>query len=140
MKKAMVKRGLRVFSAVFILFGTLLLTATRADAQGLDDMQGQNLNWVSEAEAMVVLEAQMELLGNDLAVLTPGTPTYNDILNHFTYYKLIYSELEDGQTTTKLATDKNLLNVSMANGSQDTAPIPVNLNQLYSDAVALLTN
>jgi hypothetical protein len=142
MKKAMANHLLRFFAGMFILFGTLMMTASRADAQGLDQTigQSQNLNWVSEAEAMVTLDAQLITLANQLANLPQGSQAYKDVLNHLTYYKLIYSDIETGATTTMLATNGNIYNVSSANGIKDASATPINLGQLYSDAVGLLTN
>ncbi len=142
MKKAMAKHGLKLLTAVLFLFGALAFSATKAQAQSTDITlmnQSQNLTWISEAEAMTVLESQISALANSLPGLLPGSGAYNNALNHLVYYKLIFSGIETGLSTQESA-NTNLLNVPNENGSQDgSAPIPVNLNQLYSDAVGLLT-
>ena len=137
----MAKHLLRFFAGMFILFGALMMTASRADAQGLDQTigQSQNLNWVSEAEAMATLDAQLIMLANQLPNLPQGSQAYKDVLNHLTYYKLIYSDIETGMST-RLATNGNIYNVSNSNGIKDASASPIDLGQLYSDAVGLLTN
>lgn len=142
MKKAMAKHGFQLLVAALVLFGSMAFSATEAHSQSTDITllnQSQNFNWLSEAEAMVVLEAQMIALDNDLATLPQGSPAYKDALNHFVYYKLIYSALEDGTTSTMEATNSNLFNVQNENGLKDATATPINLNQLYQDAVGLLT-
>ncbi len=141
MKKAMAKHLLRLFAALFVLFSTWTFSATEAAAQATDIAllnQSQNLNWVSEAEAMAVLEAQLITLADQLAAQPQGSQAYKNILNHLVYYKLIYNDIESG-VSTMLATNGNLMNVSSQNNSKDDASSPINLNQLYLDAVGLLT-
>lgn len=141
MKKAMAKHLLRLFAALFVLFSTWTFSATEAAAQATDIAllnQSQNLNWVSEAEAMAVLEAQLITLADQLAAQPQGSQAYKNILNHLVYYKLIYNDIESG-VSTMLATNGNLINVSSQNNSKDDASSPINLNQLYLDAVGLLT-
>lgn len=144
MKKSMANQGLRWLVAAFVLVGVWMFSATetKAQTQSTDIVlmnQSQNLNWLTETEAMGVLENLVATLANTLSTLTPGTPAYNDALNHLTYYKLIYNDIENG-SSTMLATNTNLFNVTSENGiTRDDTAASVNLNQLYQDALALLT-
>ncbi|MBL7776338.1 MAG: hypothetical protein JNK89_10080 [Saprospiraceae bacterium] len=141
MKKAMAKHLLRLSAAVFILFGAMLVTSTRADAQGLDVTigQGQNLNWVSSAEAMSLLDAQLISMGNDLKNFTPGTAPYNNLLNYITYYKLIYTGIEDGTTVQQSATTNISVVRTYNSNKEGQALSDATLLQLWNSATGLLT-
>ena len=142
MRKAMAKHGLRLFTAVFVLLGALTFSATETQAQGADLQlmaQSQTYNWLTEAEAMLALNTQLIIKTNKLSTLTPGTPAYNDVKNQLVFYKLIYAGIEGG-TSTMDATNNNLFKVPNENGSVDNSPIPVNFEQLYINAIGLLTN
>ncbi len=140
MKKFMLKTRLHFLAVVLVFFGAMLFSSTEAQAQNTDIPinQSQNLTWVSESEAMSLLENQLIVLENSLAGLVPGSPAYIDAVNHFVYYKLIYTDIEGGLSTEQ-STNTNLFNVPNENGTKDDAPSQINLNQLYADAVGLLT-
>ena len=142
MKNAMAKHGLKLLTAVLFLFGALAFSATKAQAQSTDITlmnQSQNLTWISEAEAMNVLETQIMNLANTLPTLTPGTQAYIDALNQLIYYRLIYTDIEGG-TSTQQATNSNLFNVGNENGvKDDSSSTQIDFNQLYANAVGLLT-
>ncbi|MEZ4942083.1 MAG: hypothetical protein R3D58_14485 [Saprospiraceae bacterium] len=142
MKNAMAKHGLKLLTAVLFLFGALAFSATKAQAQSTDITlmnQSQNMTWISEAEAMTVLETQIMNLSNTLPTLTPGTPAYITALNQLIYYRLIYTDIEGG-VSTQQATNANIFNLGNENGEKDDSPSgQIDLNQLYANALGLLT-
>lgn len=110
------------------------MNVAQSNAQSTAD----NLDWKTAPEAMQILNDQINQLDVQIAGLTPGTPAYQDVFNHLTYYKLIYVSLEDGVSVGE-AVNGNLYAVET--GALDSDPqTPVTFDQLLNNAVALLTN
>lgn len=84
MKGTFAKRGLMSLVAGFFLFGFLLLSAGRAEAQ--------TTNWVGVDEAKVRLEQAVK---NQNVVLTANPQDMNALI-HAYYYKEIYALINDG--------------------------------------------
>ena len=84
MKGTFAKRGLMSLVAGFFLFGFLLLSAGRAEAQ--------TTNWVGVDEAKVRLEQAVKNQHNVLA----SNPQDMNALVHAYYYKEIYVLINDG--------------------------------------------
>ena len=82
-------------------------------------------------------------LDGEMAGLTPGSPAYENVFNHLTYYKLIYDSLEGG-ATVPAAVQTNLALVDMNTTASNPASPSVHdqtlYDQLLADAVTLLTN
>ena len=84
MKGTFAKRGLMSLVAGFFLFGFLLLSAGRVEAQ--------TTNWVGVDEAKVRLEQAVK---NQNVVLTANPQDMNALI-HAYYYKEIYALINDG--------------------------------------------
>ncbi|HRI60185.1 MAG TPA: hypothetical protein PK228_10695 [Saprospiraceae bacterium] len=145
MKRTFAKRSLMSLVAGFFLFGFLLLTAGRAQAQTL----GGEHNWFGIDEAQLTLVSTVATLHTDLAGLQPGTPGHNNKLAHVFYYKEIYRNLTAGVYISVAV--KEALEIfsgtqgtgTLANGSDVSSAVSVDAalkQQLYNDAVSLLTN
>jgi len=128
--------------AGFFLFGILMLTANRSEAQ---------TNWKQPADAQQAIKTALVTLRNDIAVNPPGSAAYNNALIHAYYYKAIYVRLDEGMTTEasvvdaltifpQTLTSPNTQGFSQANAVPD---VPFALDKaakgnLYNDAEALL--
>lgn len=75
------------FVAGFFLFGFMLLSSVRAEAQA---------NWVSSDEAKSRLEQAIKDQHVVLGASQPGQPVYEDAMVVAVYYKAIYSLIVDG--------------------------------------------
>jgi len=135
MKKTLVKLNLRSLLPALLVFGSLLFFDVRANAQTLSP---QNLDWKTAVEAMQILETQIVQIDGQLPGLIPGTPAYEDAINHMTYYKLIFGALEDGVSVAE-AVVNNLYAVELSQ-TDDNPQSQANYSLLLGDAVALLTN
>lgn len=143
MKRTFAKRGLMSLVAGFFLFGVLLLTAGRAEAQTV----GTQYEWKGVDEARQALEQEVINLANQLSTMQPGTTNYNNKLAHALYYRVIRQQINQGSPVVS-AVDSALDVVSgNSNASQAGEPnrfsdITVDnalRQQLKSDAIDLLT-
>jgi hypothetical protein len=143
MKRTFAKRSLMSLVAGFFLFGFMLLSAGRVEAQTI----GGEHNWVQSDQAQLSLITTVNGLYNDLATLTPGTPAHNNKLAHAVYYRVINRKIGEGMFVGLAAKDAleifNGKDGVGAIGSQlDLSGISVDAGlkqQLYNDAVSLLT-
>lgn len=129
--------------AGFFLFGVLLLTAGRAEAQTV----GTPYEWKGVDDARQALEQEVINLANQLSTMQPGTTNYNNKLAHALYYRVIRQQINQGSPVVS-AVDSALDVVSgNSNASQAGEPnrfsdITVDnalRQQLKSDAIDLLT-
>jgi hypothetical protein len=143
MKRTFAKRSLMSLVAGFFLFGFMLLTAGRAEAQTL----GAEHNWIEADQAQLELVAKVTSLYNEIALLTPGTPGHNNKLAHALYYRMIHRKIGDG-VYVGIATKDALEIFSGTNGggtlatTLDLSGVSVDnalKQELYNDAVDLLT-
>lgn len=143
MKRTFAKRGLMSLVAGFFLFGVLMLTASRAEAQ----TAGTPYTWMGSDEARQELEVAVVDLYNQLALLQPGTPNYNTKLAHAYYYRVIRQQITQG-TAVIIAVDSALEIVS--GGSDGIKPYDTSVfddvtidaalkQQMKNNAVNLLT-
>ncbi len=88
MKRTFAKQSLMSLMAGFFLFGFLLFTGNRAEAQ--------TYNWMQSDQAQQTLVATVTALQADLQNLTPGTQNYNEDLMRAYYYKAIYRNISGG--------------------------------------------
>lgn len=140
MKFTTTKQRFRSLFAGFFLFGAVLFNMTYAGAQGVVQ---DNLDWKTVSQSIQIMADQINQLDGEMAGLTPGSPTYENVFNHLTYYKLIYDSLEGG-ATVPAAVQTNLalvdMNTTASNPSSPTVHDQALYDQLLIDAVALLTN
>ena len=143
MKRTFAKRSLMSLVAGFFLFGFLLLSAGRAEAQTL----GAEHNWMGVDQAQQTLVATATTLYNELNTMQPGTQAHNNKLAHAMYYRLIHRKLGEG-TYVGIATKEALELFSGKNDqgslgtSIDVSGVAVDASlkqQLYNDAIDLLT-
>ncbi|MCB9284931.1 MAG: hypothetical protein H6563_12715 [Lewinellaceae bacterium] len=95
MKKARFKMMLvAAFAAFALLFG-----AKDASAQGMsfDVYAAPTGNFISAAEADILLTSQIGTLKNVLQTLTPGTTSYKTVERAVMYYGTIQSEVGSGK-------------------------------------------
>ena len=92
MKRTFAKRGLMSLVAGFFLFGFMLLSAVRAEAQA---------NWVSSDEAKARLLQEINNVYHPIiASGQPGQQAHDNAMAVVTYYKAIYSLINDGQSVS----------------------------------------
>jgi hypothetical protein len=89
MKRTFANQSLMSLVAGFFLFGILMLTANRSEAQ---------TNWMQPAQAQQAIKTEMGNLRNIVAANPPASASYNDAMIHAYYYKAIYARLEEGMT------------------------------------------
>lgn len=134
------KQRVRSLLVGFFFFGALLFSMTHAGAQGVVN---DNLNWKTVPQSIQIMYDQINQLDGEMAGLTPGSPAYENVFNHLTYYKLIYDSLEGG-ATVPAAVQTNLALVDMNTTASNPASPSVHdqtlYDQLLADAVTLLTN
>ena len=136
MKRTFANRGLMSLLAGFFLFGFLLLSGNRAEAQ--------TYNWMQSNEAKQVLLTEVNTMYGSLQNLTPGSQAYNDVLAHAIYYRMIYRKIDQGgavEPSTLEALSVFSTTPGVATGAI-TADVTVDKNLkavLYNDAVGLLT-
>ncbi|MDX2135898.1 MAG: hypothetical protein SFV52_14005 [Saprospiraceae bacterium] len=132
------KRGFQAVLTMFFVFGGLLLT-NRAEAQKVvvTNQQAapqQQQNWLTEQDAKSVLETEMSSLKDQLQNLTPGTPTYNNVYVHLSFFLGIYQDIDAGSTVSQaVAASLAFDDVVMAQVSKSTR------DALYDEAVDLLS-
>lgn len=112
MKRTFAKRGFMSLVAGFFLFGVLMLTTVRAQAQS----GATPHNWIGSDQATLKLEQEVTSLYTQLSALQPGTPNYNNKLAHALYYRVIRREVKQG-TFVMSAVDTALEFVSNPGGS-----------------------
>lgn len=95
MKRTFAKRSFMTLVAGFFLFGFMLLTAARAEAQ----------TWVTPDEAKTRLVAEVNDQHNILSSTQPGTSDYSNALVRAYYYKAIYALVSDGTSVAQSVTD-----------------------------------
>jgi hypothetical protein len=154
MKKMFTTKSLR-FGAVLMVLMCSVVFAGRLSAQApVNDklvgtnqssiLQGQAIakqqhNWVTEQDAIAILQNAIEQGAKQLATLLPGSPQYQNLVFHITYYKLINNLLLQGNTTqssVQLALDE-----MTAYGYGTDAPSQFTKNHLlnlYLEAVSML--
>ena len=137
MKRTFAKQGLLSLVAGFFLFGFLLLSANRAEAQA---------SWMQPDQAKQVLLSEVNTITGDLQALTPGMPDYKDKLAHVIYYRTIYNNIQGGLTVENSTTEA--LTVFSGNTNPRATQIMVDAGLtvskaagqlLYNQAVGLLT-
>lgn len=143
MKRTFAKRSLMSLVAGFFLFGFLLLTAGRAEAQTL----GGEHNWMTSDQAQLELVAKVTTLYTDLAGLQPGTPGHNNKLAHAFYYRMIHRKIGEGVFVGIAA--KDALDIFSGTNGGGTLASQLDLSgvsvdaalkqELYNDAIDLLT-
>lgn len=87
MKRTFAKRGFMSFVAGFFLFGFMLLSSVRVEAQS---------NWVTSDEAKSRLEQAIKDQHVVIGASLPGQPAYEDAMVVAVYYKAIYGLIVDG--------------------------------------------
>jgi hypothetical protein len=138
MKGTFATHGLKMVVAMFFLFGGLLLT-NRAEAQVSStnaQFNSPSANWLTEQEALAVLQVEVQNLAQNLQVLVPGSQGYINTEMHIRYYKEIYRQI-DGGSVVPDAVRNALGAVTNSNGS--TVPSKTLLGLLYDEAVDLLS-
>ncbi|MCB0542533.1 MAG: hypothetical protein KDC70_03395 [Saprospiraceae bacterium] len=113
MKRTFAKKSPMSLLAGFFLFGFLLLTAGRAEAQ--------TYNWMQSDQAQQTIKQEVTTLQTSLQGLTPGTQSYNDVLIHAHYYKAIYRRIVGGMSVEQSVTKALDIFPDAANLSSDTA-------------------
>lgn len=107
-------------------------------------LQGQPIakqqhNWVSEQDAIAIMQNAIANSDKQLATLLPGSPQYQNLLFHLTYYKLINNLLIEGNTTqnsVQLALDEM---TAYGYGTDASSQFTKNhLLNLYLEVVAML--
>lgn len=136
MKRTFANRSLMSLLAGFFLFGFLLLSGNRAEAQ--------TYNWMQSNEAKQVLLTEVNNVYGNLQQMTPGTQAYNDALAHAIYYRMIYRKIDQGDTVEQSAIQA--LNVFSTTPGVGTGAFVADITvtkalkqTLYNDAVGLLT-
>lgn len=110
----------------------LTLFTERVQAQGVSQV-----NWMSEAEAMVTLEPMLVTLGDQLQALPIGSPNYIEMEMRVNLYKLIYNRIEGGESVpAALGTAIN--EVPLSKPDRDPAHEAIK-SQLYEEAFDTLT-
>ena len=143
MKRTFAKRSLMSLVAGFFLFGFMLLSAGRVEAQTI----GGEHNWIESDQAQLSLVSTVNNLYDEMANLTPGTPAHNNKLAHAVYYRVINRKIGEGMFVGLAAKDAleifNGKDGQGAIGSQlDLSGVSVDAalkQQLFNDAVSLLT-
>lgn len=106
--------------AGFFLFGMLMLTASRAEAQTL----GGQYNWKGVDQARVDLESEVgNLYNNVLPGLTQGTQNYNNKLAEAYYFRMIHRQIGQG-ISVPFAVDSALEAISGNTNSASQAGEP----------------
>lgn len=122
---------LRSIVAMFFLLGGLFFSANRAEAQ--------SFNWMTEPQATAQLNTEIDQMSLDIQGFVPGSPQYDNLLNHITYYKLILESIESG-TIVETAVNESLGHVNDQFNAGDQFLSKNQLVVLFNDAVILLTN
>ena len=144
MKRTFAKQGLMSFVAGLFLFGVLLFTAGRAEAQTVTTQY----DWMGTDQARVELEQEVTNLYNQLASLQPGTSSYNNKLAHAYYYRMIRRQISQGSSVVTAVDNAlevisgNTNGASQAGDSSSFSDISVDSSlkqQLKNDAIDLLT-
>lgn len=120
----------------FLLFGFMLLTAVRAEAQ--------SANWVTPDEAKTRLFTKVSQQHDIISSNQVGTPDYNDAMMRATYYKEVYRIINDGVTVSEavqsglsaVTTGTDANSIPVQDGSTPQSP----LQYLIDEATLLLTN
>ena len=138
MKRTFANQSLMSLVAGFFLFGILMLTANRSEAQ---------TNWKQPADAQLAIKTALGNLRNDVAANPPGSAAYNDAMIHAYYYKAIYVHVDEGMTVADAV--KSSLEIFPIGGNQsfNVVAMPNGINvpvdktkraALLLDATALL--
>jgi hypothetical protein len=138
MKKVNFKK---VLMALSIALTFLFLGVEQASAQSLSNTSGSGLyalpqaDFVSVAEAQVLLEAKLVELKADLG--TPGLPQslLNAMLKEYNFYGMVDSEIKNGNTVPKA-----ILAATFGIQSDAHGAVPAVAQQLRDDVVDLLSN
>lgn len=134
MKLSTTKLGLRSLLAGFFLFGALMFVSASAQAQTTSD----NLNWKTVPEAQTVLATALDVEGQNLTNLTPGTPAYQQAEQHAALYKMILMSLGSGNSVPE-AVNEGVGAVDIP--ETDANPqAKVTRTQLLNHVVPMLTN
>lgn len=139
MKRTFANKSLLSHVAGFFLFGFLMLSAARADAQ--------TYNWMGTDQARQTLLTEVTSVQNDLQQQTPGSQGYNNLLAHAYYYKEIYRNIDSGKTVEKSVNDAlNIFTDNPGGASVTSATLVTDLTitkpqkaALRDDAIDLLT-
>ena len=138
------KRGLQVVLATVFMLTLGLFGVNTANAQAVspNTTGGTQSNWVTEQEALNLLDAQLTALTQTLLSQTPGTPDYNNTFVHMTYFAGIVSEINGG-ATTELGATQGLQHAKPAyaspSPSSSSIGAPIDYKSLFQEAVDLLT-
>jgi hypothetical protein len=117
MKKVNFKKVLIAFVAVLSL---IAFSVERAEAQAPNELSSGLYdaapgNFIGSAEAQNVLLNEMQVIRNQAAPLTPGTPQYQAFLKLGIYYLGIYNELQNGKSVD-VAIGRGLASLNDMNG------------------------
>ena len=154
MKRTFTRYGVQSIAALFFLVCGMLLS-NRATAQAPVQnttiaanqsavLQGHSVskeqhNWVTENDALAILENAIATSADQLSLLLPVSPQYKNLMFHITYYKLILGLLEEGKTTqqaVQLALDQmNAAGYAIDAGGNFNKN---DLLNLYTEAVDML--
>lgn len=139
MKKVIAKQGLMSLLAGFFLFGFLMLTANRAEAQ--------DANWMQTDQAKQALVTAV----NDLHAALPNLQgaQKEDAYRHVSYYKAIFAKVDEGVPTYEAAVSALSIFDAVGAGAGFTRAVPPSdvtgpvtkavLDALFQDAEDLLT-
>lgn len=136
MKRTFAKRSLISLVAGFFLFGLLMLSANRTDAQ--------TYNWKPAGEAQSTLMTEVSNLHGVLKGQTPGTPAYLNTLTHVYYYKAIYNRLNNGMDVPNAVRNgleifvSNVVKADVVDAVSDVTVTAQQKTSLFDEAAALL--
>jgi len=146
MKVTTAKHGFLSLVSAFFLFGFLLLTAGRAEAQVLGS---QSLNWMQADQAATELLTEINKQHNIVTQSTPGTPQHTDALTHLYYYRVIHFKITEGSTVPEaVVSGLHIFDGNISGGPKSAVSIDelagisltkTEVNNIYNDAVGLLT-
>lgn len=91
MKKTFANLVQKSLVAALLVFGALLFSTSRAEAQG--GAKNLGVNWVDAGEAMLRLQTDVENLHNDPQVNSVGSDSYIRVR----YYKAVYRRIGSGE-------------------------------------------
>ena len=142
MKKVLNRIGLRPVLAGLFFVAAFVLGATRAEAQvSMTNTQvntAKGLNWVTESEAIAILNSNVDQIAINLGNLIPGSQAYNNAVYHLSYYKWVSQEIQHG-TVVPQAVIRGLGAYGPSGPTDAASNPPAVSNTLYNDIVSLLT-
>jgi len=133
MKKTFANRSLSLLAG-FFLFGILLLTASRAEAQ--------TYNWKTPLDAQQSLLQAMTVQRTNMASL-PAGPALDNATAHFYYYQSISEKLNEGMFVEKASqVSLEIFRDPSSKGTDNFGPVDLGVyltkadkNSLFLDAI-----